>query len=359
MSETEDVFQVDLPKPGSQMPEEFKDRPYIRVYLASALTGRDEEKCFDDEVRRAICEVLSKSSIRGEAYVIKYEVYNPAEHTSPGSPHCCEEVYHLDFKELVSSDLALFYVNAGSLGMGIERQISSIGGIPAGCICTKKEEVSRMFQGVFGGSLFNINFDVVEELKLKLSDEVAKFGPEILDKAHRRRKAIQEMQANEIPKMIFKRRIVLNMSNENLARETGIQPFWWEKVQRDASGLLAAATFTPILFFRNAVTLQAGWEISEIGIPSLRADNKLGQTEKVSLDNLYEAYVCREDLVDDEVLLSLWEEYHHQDGQNGDTLWENGKVVSKEEWLVRIKEIETTIHERCEKNRIIRLLHSI
>jgi transcriptional regulator with XRE-family HTH domain len=164
------------------------------------------------------------------------------------------------------------------------------------------------------------------------------------------------MQANEIPKMIFKRRIVLNMSNEDLARETGIQPFWWEKVQRDASGLLAAATFTPILFFRNAVTLQAGWEISEIGIPSLRADNKLEQTEKVSLDNLYEAYVCREDLVDDEVLLSLWEEYHQQDGQNGDTLWKNGKVVSKEEWLVRIKEIETTIHERCEKNRIIRLL---
>ena len=134
MSEIEDVFQVDLPKPGSQMPEEFKDRPYIRVYLASALTGRDEEKGFDDEVRGAICEALSKSSVRCEANVIKYEVYNPAEHTSPGSRHRCEEVYHIDFKELVDSDLVLFYVNAGSLGMGIERQIAATGGVPAGWI---------------------------------------------------------------------------------------------------------------------------------------------------------------------------------------------------------------------------------
>lgn len=306
--------------------------------MASALTGRESEKKFDDEVRAAICEVFSKASVRGEGYVIRYQVYNPAEHTAPGSSHRCEEVYHIDFRALVESDFAMFYLNNGSLGVGMERQIAAIGGVPAGWICHKEKQVSRMFQGAFGGSLFHVEFQVVEELKRKLADEVAKVGPEIVDKARRRKQAMETMQANEIPKKIFKRVVVLDMNIEELAKETGIQPFWWEKILRDESGLLAAATFTPILFFRNAEALTAGWGISEIGAPQFRADNKLGQAQESSLDNLYEAYVCRERPVEDEVLLDAWREYVERRKISSEPLLES--TVSKEEWLRRIEERE-------------------
>jgi hypothetical protein len=340
MIEGEYVGEVDVPGRGSKMPDEFKDKPHIRVYLASALTERDSAKEFDDEVRTAICDVFSKASVQSDGYVIKYDVYNPAEHTAPGSYHRCEEVFHIDFKELVRSDFAMFYLNDGSLGVGMERLIAAIGGVPAGWICQKEKKVSRMFQGVFGGSLFHVEFEVVEELKGKLADEVAKFGPEIIDKARRRRQAIQTMQASEIPRKIFKRVVVLDMNTEELAKETGIQPFWWQSVMRDPSGLLAAATFTPILFFRNAEALAAGWEISEIGAPTFRADNKLGQAEEFSLDNLYDAYVCRDRRVEDELLLGLWREHVERTKVSAEPLLESGEVVSKEEWLTRIQERE-------------------
>lgn len=348
MSETEYVGRIDLPGTNSMLPEEFKDRPYIRVYLASALTGREEEKGSDNEVRGAICEVLSKASVQGEAYVIRYEVYNPAEHTSPGTTHPCEEVYLIDFKELVASDFALFYLNAGSLGMGIERQIAAMGGMPAAWICPKKEQVSRMFQGAFGGSLFSVEFDVVDELSLKLGNAIAQYGSEIFAKARRRREIIRQLQCQEIPKRIFRKRVSLNITNRQLARETGIQPFWWEQLQRDGSGLLAATTFTPIIFFQNAEILEGRWEISESGFPFFHVESDLGQAQKTSLDNLYDAYISRPERVDDDVLLGMWAEYHWHAGQTGDTLWKNGEVVSKEEWLRRIGE--------CEKNTVIRVV---
>jgi len=169
MIEEENVGWIDLPERNFEMPNEFKERPYIRVYLASALTGRDqEEKDFDDKVRAAIRDVFSKATCQKVPYMVKYQVYDPEEYTAPGSHHTPEEVYHIDFTELVGSDFALFYVNAASLGMGIERQIAGMGGISSAWICSEAKEVSRMFQGSFGGSMFTVKFVSIEELSLKL-----------------------------------------------------------------------------------------------------------------------------------------------------------------------------------------------
>ena len=114
MDGDEHSFTLDLAARGWQVPPEFIERPYLKVYLASALTGREEQKKLDDDTRAAIRDVFSRATCLPLPYCLRYEVYDPAEHTFPGTAHCCEEVYHTDFKELVDSDLALFFLNSSS-----------------------------------------------------------------------------------------------------------------------------------------------------------------------------------------------------------------------------------------------------
>ena len=356
MDSREREFELDLTGSDPELPQEFCDKQYIRVYLASALTGREVDRDFDDRVRGAIKEVLSKVTLHRVPYLFKYQVYDPAEFTSPGSTHEPKEVYYIDFKELVSSDFALFYLNAASLGMGIERQVAAMASIPSSRINRKESEVSRMFQGAFGDSLFKLEFDAIDELTFKLGNAIARSGPELLDKAIRRRQVIGMLKDHKTPRRIFRKRVSLNISIETLARETGIQPFWWEKVQRDESGLLAASTFTPMIFFQLAEILQGRWETSEEGIPSFCADSGLRQTQKASLDNLYDAYVCRETPLPDELLLSLWQIYQRQIREINKNLWENDKVVSKEEWIVSIDEHEKAYRKEHEKDRLVQVL---
>jgi hypothetical protein len=302
MDNPENKFELDLPGSYPEIPLEFRCKPYIRVYLGRALTGREVDKDFDDKVCGAIKYVFSKVTLYIVPYIFEYEVYDPAEFTAPGSFHKPEQVYHIDFVELVRSDFALFYVNAASLGVGIERQISGMGGIPTAWISREVEEVSRMFQGSFGGSLFVVKFCSIDELKLKLASEISKFGPELYEKALRRRKIVHSLQKAKIPQLLFKRRIFLNIATEHIARETGIGGYWWTQIERDPSGLIAGATFTPILSCQLREILQAGCGMSDSGFPHFNLENNLGEIEDKSLDNLYAAYSSREEITDDEVV---------------------------------------------------------
>jgi len=357
MDNSEMKFELDFPGRNPELPQEFSEKPYIKVYIASALTGREDDRDYDDRVRASIRDVFSKAAYQKVPYLIKYQAYDPAEHTSPGSSHQPEEVYHIDFKQLIGSDFALFYVNAASLGVGIERQIAGMGGVPAAWISREVEEVSRMFQGSFGGSLFKVKFCSLEELKLKLANEVSKFGPELFQKALRRRQIIRSFRKAKIPQLFFKRRIFLNIPTERIAKETGIGEFWWIQIERDPSGLIAGGTFTPILSCQLREILRAGCGMSDCGFPHFNLENNLGEVEDQSLDNLYETYISRKDITDDEVVRHVWENHSSKKFPNEDnTLWESNAPVSKEEWLLRICECEKIMREEQENGRISRVL---
>lgn len=339
----EEKFVLDLPPQKFETPEEFEEQKYIKVYLASALTGRKEQEAFDNKIREAIIEVFSKVTVLKLPYLLQFKVYNPADHTSPGSTHSSEEIYHIDFQELVRSDFALFYVNAPSLGVGIERQIAAFASVPSSVVRQDIQEISRMFQGTFGGSLFNIKFASQEELKIKLSNEIAKYGPELLEKVRRRRKIILELQKkNQTPKLIFMRRVFLQMKLGDLAKETGVEPFWWAQLQRDKSGLIAAATFTPILSCQLREIINAGCGFSDSGFPHFNIENNLGTVKNKSLENLYEAYVSRNKVTSDVIVLLVWKEYNKKFKDKEQDLLEGSNTISKEEWLQRFREQEKT-----------------
>ena len=354
MSDVEKIGPIDMPKPNSEMPNEFKERQYIRIYIASALTGRQEEKDIDKNVREAIREVFLKASCQVGPYVIKYKVYDPAEHTFPGSSHRSEEVYHIDYKELVGSDLAIFYINATSFGVGMERQIAATGSVPAVWICQDGNEISRMFRGVFGVSLFAVQFTCEEEMKLKLANEIAKFGPEIVAMARKRRRVISDMRVNELPAIIFKRRMFLGIGIEEMARETGIAAYWWTQLERDTSAIIAGTMLTPILLSQISELLQAGYSFSETGLPRLNPDDNMGKVVNKSLQNLHSAHVHRKKVTDDDVLLEVCKTAVEMLQQNNEPLLND--PVSEDEWLMRIGEREKAYYKEREKDRLVQVL---
>ncbi len=294
---------------NSQLPNEFRDRSYIRVYLASALTGREEDKELDDIVRSAIKEVFSSAELQKIPFLLKYQVYDPAEHTQPGSSHSAEEVYRIDFKELVDSDMAFFYVNAPSLGVGIERQIAASGNVIAGIAHQSNEKISRMFNGVFSGSLFNITFETVEELKHKLSHEIAKLGTNILVSSQRRRKAIMAMRDCKIGSVIFKKRVSMNIAIADLSKEIGVEVFWWKELERDTIGCIAGVTLTPVIFQLLGEVLEGEWSLNLNGTPCFNPKINVNEVQNKSLDNLYDAYITREKITEDSIILCVWKNY--------------------------------------------------
>jgi len=339
MDGNEDSFIVDLPNDNSELPDEFKDKPYITVYLASALTGRNEEEQeLDDKVRQVICDALSKATIRKELCVLKYNVYNPADHTRPGTVHKAEEVYYIDFKALVESDIALFYVNAPSLGVGIERQIAATAAVPSATVHEENTAISRMFKGAFSGNIFTITFTSLEELQLKISDHIARFAGEITDKTFRRRQILKcILKGQRIGERLFKRRVFLNVHIYQIAK-SGIEKFWWTALERDTSGVIGGTTLTPLLMCLISEILQAGYEWDEYGIPHLKVENDLNPTASSSLDNLYEAYVSRKEVTDDDTILRFWNEYLALNTKSSTPLL--NKAVSKEEWIAKFQEGE-------------------
>lgn len=353
MSETEYVGPIDLPERNFEMPEEFNEDPFIRVYLASALTGREEHKKCDDKIRSVITEVLEKSRYNS----LRYKIYNPERFTGTDSPHSSEEVYRIDFEKVIEADLVVFYLNAPSWGVGYEGQIAAGATVPKILVYPKLQKVSRMVLGDFNPVLFAVEFDSEADLAPRLSHELHVFGKEIVKMASEKRRVFNSEATAGLAQFIFERRVRLGKRIDIIARETSIEANWITMVQLDGR---KAVMLTWIQLKRISEALKAELGFKDNGVVYMRErdEEKLEKPIKKSLDNLYEAYVYRyrEKPVDDELLLSLWEEYHRQVGETNETLWKTGKVISKEEWLVRVGEREKTMHGEREKNRIVRVL---
>jgi len=336
--DADEIFELDLPPRQPEPPTEFKENPCIKVYLASALTGREGQDGSDGRIRKIIREVFEKAECLTPPYHVRYIVYDPADVTRPGTRHRPEEVYHIDFKKLVESDFALFFLNSPSYGVGVERQIAAIASVPVAWQCPDGNDVSRMFEGTFGESLFSITFRSEEELKLKLVNAIAHGGPRIFEKARRRRQIVEDLKSPKIPRSVFTRRIFLGVAIERVADETGISAYWFRELERDRDGIIAAATLTPILFHQLCRTLNGRWGFSSDGVPRFAdaEDGKMGPVERISLENLYEAYVSRATITDDKIILRAWKKQVNATQQRGKTLLD--EPVTAQEWVSRFQE---------------------
>ena len=346
MGKAEKIGPIDLPKENFEMPEEFKQDPYIRVYLASGLTGREDHKKGDNRIRSVITEVVEKSRYNG----FQYKVYDPERYTGIDSPHSSEEVYRIDFEKVVEADIVIFYLNAPSWGVGYEGQIAAGATIPKILVYPKSQNVSRMVLGDFNPVLFSVEFESEADLAPRFSHKLNVFGKEIIDMASKKRRVFNSRTTMGLAKFIFCRRVRLGKTIDVMARETAIEAHWITMVQLDSR---KAAMLTWIQLQRIAEAIQSELGSNENGVVYMREKDEehLDQPMKQSLDNLYEAYVSCGKVVD-RVLLILWGEYSEHFHSSNNTLWKIGCAISKDDWLEKFEQRERSIREEHEKSRV-------
>ncbi len=111
----------------------------ITAYVSGALTGGDEIELLKHFYER-IAETCKSAGI--EAY-IPHLVSDPI-----GNPNMTpDEVYDLDRRQVLASNLLVAYVGYPSLGVGQEIEIARENNIPVVMLMEKDRRISRMARG--------------------------------------------------------------------------------------------------------------------------------------------------------------------------------------------------------------------
>ncbi len=111
----------------------------VKAYVSGVLTGGEEIEVLKKFYER-IAEVSREAGI--EAY-IPHLVSDPI-----GNPLMTpEEVYDLDRKQVLDSNLLIAYVGMPSLGVGQEIEIARGNNIPVVLLMEKDRRISRMVRG--------------------------------------------------------------------------------------------------------------------------------------------------------------------------------------------------------------------
>lgn len=251
----------------------------LAAYLAGPMTGLHPDAEFAARQIRAISR---------RVLAARFNVYDPAEFTAPGSRHTCDDVFLTDHSRVRNSDLVFFHLLSPSLGVGIEAQIAAestlprIVAYPSGC------SISRMFKGIFCPTIAEIEYSDVGDFESRLS---AAF-PAILTAAKNSaaaRKPILEKIANcNFGIAVFKSRVLLKLSLEEFARRTDIREGMLRRVELDQT---AAATLTWIQLTRIAQTLNATILISS-GMPALQGPADEPHVDEIQAASLQSLYAC-------------------------------------------------------------------
>ncbi|MCI0641331.1 MAG: hypothetical protein L0Y72_29685 [Gemmataceae bacterium] len=229
-----DSFAIDFDS-ANRMPFNLAETPMIdpsilRVYLASPLTNSDPETSNDCRlVREMTRRILENYDYLG----IRFEVYDPAEVTPPGSEHTSEEVYLTDHNRTANADLVIFHVNGPSLGVGMEAQIAAGATVPRVVVSKKDARVSRMFLGLFSPTVGAIQYANDADYEAQLSKQLPEITRKTLESAKRRRPFIEDICDVELGRLIFKQRILHSITIDALARSVDIGEYFLRRVWRE------------------------------------------------------------------------------------------------------------------------------
>jgi hypothetical protein len=204
----------------------------FRVYVACSLTN-ERSPSLRDRLLSEIRRIFRK---------YEFFVYDPSEHTKPGSPHHANEVATIDYLESMCCDLIFFVRDNPSHGMGIEAQIAADMLIPWGDakIDTDLGKLCPLIQGLtnwtpnqhieiyFDKSTIDDKKKFKKEFSDKLEDNLK--NPR-LTKMLRERKRDISFASRIVRKMEFGRtmrrqRLLLNMSASELGELIDLEPWW-------------------------------------------------------------------------------------------------------------------------------------
>ncbi len=310
--------------------------PVLNVYLAGPLTNND--LCTDCDCRK-VREIVKLLFGSYEYNGIHFNVYDPGDITAPGTTHSPEEVYELDHERTVTADLVVFHVNVPSLGVGCECQISADASSPKVIIAKKGAPLSRMFVGVYSATLAKIEYENPDDVEMELSSQLPSIASLAVESARRRRPVMEAFAELKLGRVIFRQRILHNVSLEELAKETDTSPRWLQRLERVPA---VAACCSSVRLKRIADVTQCYLHSANPdNIFTLKpSDDSLSREEKESLDNLIEFIFSRDDRYPEDRVFRLWNGYRqefqeetalvsveHREGHN--------KIITVGEWRER------------------------
>ncbi|GFO82608.1 MAG: hypothetical protein A49_22350 [Methyloceanibacter sp.] len=269
------------------------------TYLATPLTNcSPEETCANEDIRNAVKRILCP----------RFEVYDPAEHTPPGTKHDAEDVYLLDHNRTRTADLVFFHVTQPSLGVAIESQIAAEATIPRVIAWRRGAQVSRMFRGVFNHTIAEIEYDDLDDFVEKLQAALPTIVEATVASAHRRNPLVARIASAKLGREIFKGRIVLGKTIDELAAATDIRTRMLMQIERSME---LSACLSLIQLMRITQELNAIVMIGGEGIPSIHGkDDDLPENKRQSLEALVDFVVSNKPWIKDPRIQEMWATYN-------------------------------------------------
>lgn len=185
----------------------------LKVFLSSPLTNLKED------TRRYVIQLLWL--IEKVCKELGFEVFQARKAGNDplrNPKRKSKEVHYIDRKELLTSDLAIFYCSKPSSGLGDEYALAEQAGIPGVLIAEKGETISRMILGGFVKLIGIIEFEEPEDLEESLKELLNKLKPELLT----RRLTLSRFDYRIIGERISKSRASRGMTRDYLAERVGV-----------------------------------------------------------------------------------------------------------------------------------------
>jgi len=281
----------------------LKDYPVVKAYLASPLTDVPQDRReLLKAARRSVRQVLASCGTH------QFQVYDPADHTPPGSDHTPSEVYATDRRHVENADVVFFFVVGPSTGMGMEAHIAAQATVPRVVIQLRGMHVTRMFVGAPTRELAKIEFASPDEISPLLTNQASRIGEE----AARSRKLRDEASSGGfvgIGIFLLKRRIESQVSLDDLSVLTDQTVEWLRKIERDPDP--SALMSVPLLQrISRALEIDMVVDPNHVSVKS-RPDRGLSPTTNQSLENLVQ-FVLSRSPIDDRRILQLWRSYRDE-----------------------------------------------
>lgn len=188
-------------------------RPIHRVYLASPLTDVPKRvQRLTARAREAIKDCFIQSRYAD------YSVYDPFNHTRPGSKHSPDEIFAINFFEIATADLVVLCRTAPADGVGIEYNVALNYKVPTLIIHPKERRLSRLLLAEPGIHIPPIAFDGIPDLRQDLNARMQEIALDtVTERTHRRHLKASNWHSS-FRRMIIKLRIRSKITREALAR---------------------------------------------------------------------------------------------------------------------------------------------
>lgn len=224
----------------------------LRVYIACSLTNENNPKR-RDYLLSEIGKIFNECG---------FDVYDPSQHTKPGSPHLDKEVAAIDHLQAMRCDLIFFVRDHPSIGMGIEAQIAADMLIPWGDAKAggDLEKLCPLLAGLANAeSSFLTIYNTeeigafIKQLRKRLQDQ--NLISVLKNVRHDKKVASELIRQSGIGRAIRRQRLLLNLSATELGKLVDLDDWWIKSIEINEE-LTDCLTFMQLVRLIDATRLR-------------------------------------------------------------------------------------------------------